>query len=236
MTQRILNAQPSEPSEVEKEEQAQLDRAATFPVRVVLTGVPPVRDQGNTGTCVAHGAYGVYSWWYKRKHGAFPPIGEASILAFYDLCKKVDGQPDPNRIYGTSALTALRVMAGSGYPLDNGTRGPKITGYHYVGPKAHDGRLALAQFGSPVMFSIGWDANWFYLPTSHILKAPVGQLVGGHLMYEYGYDLAVTTGCDLDRNSWGAWSSDGFPSCYFPERYKDSPDTWYECWQVTGIG
>lgn len=235
MTQRILNAQPSPLDEIAKEEQAQLDRAATFPARIVLGGVPPARDQGNTGTCVAHAAYGLYAWWYKRKYGSFPAIGEEAILAFYDLCKRIDGDPDPGRTHGTTLLTALRVMKGSGFPLDGGGRGPKVSGYHYVGPKAHDGRLALAQFGSPILFALGWDANWFYLPTTHILKRPVGQIVGGHAMYDYGYDLGVTTGCDISRNSWGPWSSDGFTGCYFAETYKDGPGYWYECWQVTGI-
>jgi hypothetical protein len=236
MPQRILNAQQSPVEEIAKEEQAQLDRAATFPDRIVLTGCPPTQDQQG-GTCVAHAAYFLYQWWYKRKYGHFAPITEPSILRFYDLMKQVDHQPDPQRIYGTSLLTAMRTLAGSGFPLDTGGRGPKITGYHYVGDKAHDGRLALAQFGSPIAFALGWDANWFYLPTSHILKAPVGQIVGGHAMAEYGYDLAARAPrkLDIDRNSWDGWSSDGFGSCYFDEAYKDDPAYWYECWQVTGI-
>lgn len=237
MPQRVMNVVPTPQEEIDKEEKAQLDRAAGFPVRVVLPFIPPVLDQQG-GTCVAHGAYVLYQQLYKTKYGHFAPITERGVLAFYDLMKKVENDPDPNRTHGAYLVTAMRVMAGSGFPFDNGTRGPKITGFHYVGNKAHDGRLALAQYRTPVLMGTGWDANWFYLPRTHILKAPVGQLVGGHAMGEIGYDLNVMPqlgGTDIDQNSWDGWCADGFGRCYFPESYKDRPDSWYEVWQATGI-
>lgn len=237
MPQRIMVAPATDPADIRKEAQAPLDRAATFPSRILLGNKPVTLDQEG-GTCVAHAAYGVYSWWFKTKYGHFPAIGEQEVLKFYDLCKKVDGQPDPTRVMGTTLLTALRTMAGSGFPLANGQRGPHITGYHYVGSTAGSGRLALAQFMSPILFRINWDANWFSLPTNRVLKAPIGQVVGGHAMYEIGYDLSVNTaaqGADIDPNSWGAWSNGGNGICYFGEAYKNRSQAQYECWQVTGI-
>ncbi len=236
MPQRIFNVVPTPQEEIDKEDVAQLDRAAGFPARVILGFIPPTLDQIG-GTCVAHAAYVLYQHLYKRKYGHFAPITEKGVLAFYDLMKKVENDPDPDRTHGAYLLTAMRVMAGSGFPFDDGTRGPKITAYHYVGNKAHDGRLAIAQYGFPVLMGVPWDANWVYLPTTHILRPPVGQVIGGHAMGEIGYDLNVKPdlgGTNVDRNSWDGWSSDGFSSCYFPERYKDQAG-WYECWQATGI-
>ncbi len=235
MTQRILNADPTPPEEIKTEPVVTLDRAIVIPSRLVLPNIPPLMDQEG-GTCVAHAAYVLYGHHFKQKYGHFPAIGEPEILKFYDLCKKVDGQPDPNRIYGTTLLTALRTMAGSGYPLADGSRGPHISGYQYVGDDYNDTRLAMAQYRDPILFRVNWDANWMYLPVSRILKAPVGQWIGGHAMADYGYDdnlAGGTADADADRNSWGKWSVNGNGSCYFRAEYKAK--AYLEAWRVTGI-
>ena len=232
MTQRILNAEPTPIGEIRNEQPAPLDRLASVtPGRVLLPNIPPVTDQGSEGTCVAHAAGGVYSWWYRQRYGKFPAIDQR---AFYDLCKKIDGQPDPERMLGTYLLTALRVMRGSGYPLVGGGRGPKITGYLYVGSVFDDLQRAIDQMRSPVLFRLDWDANWMYLPASRIVKAPVGQYIGGHALYSIGFDDSVNGESAIDRNSWGAWSSGGNGTCYFADRYKDTHGL--EGWIVTGIG
>jgi len=237
MTQRILNVGPSSPLEIRVEETVVLDRALVLPEKKVVPFIPPLVDQEQTGTCVAHAAYILYGHAYKRKYGHFPPITEKSILAFYDLCKKVDHDPDPGRSHGTTLLTALRTMAGSGFPFDDGTRGPRITGYEYVGDDYNDVKLALAQFDTPVLFRLNWDANWMYLPTSKIVKPPVGQIIGGHAMADFGFDdnlLAVYDALSYaDRNSWGKWSLNGNGNCYFKAAYKK--DHGLEAWRVKGV-
>ncbi len=234
---RVLNAGPTPPDEIRVEETVALDRTLVIPPKLVTPFIPPLVDQGGTGTCVAHAAYVVYGQAYKRKYGRFPAITEPSILAFYDLCKKVDGDPDPERMHGTWLLTALRVMAGSGFPLDDGSRGPRITGYEYVGDDYLDTKLAMAQYGTAIFYRIDWDYNWMYLPKSRILKAPIGMSIGGHALADFGYDdaLLATPGdaADADRNSWGAWSSGGNGNCYFRDHYKASAGL--ECWRVKGI-
>jgi hypothetical protein len=237
VTQRILNAVPTPADEIKIEPVVTLDRALVMPPRLILPNIPPLQDQGATGTCVAHAAYVVYQHAHKSKYGRFAAIGEPEILRFYDLCKKVDGQPDPGRSMGTWLLTALRVMAGSGYPLANGTRGPRITGYEFVGDDYHDTRRAMAQYGSPILFRVDWDANWMYLPSSRIVKRPVGQIVGGHAMASFGYDdnlSGTTADADADRNSWGKWSVNGNGSCYFRSDWKIGHGL--EAWRVIGIG
>lgn len=231
MTQRIFNAEPTPPGEIALEEVAPLDRvAAITPGRLVLPLMPPVSDQGSEGTCVAHAAGNVYGWHYRQRYGKFPDLDRR---AFYDLCKKVDGEPDPYRIRGTWLLTALRVMAGSGYPLTNGKRGPKITGYQYVGARFDDLQRAIDQLRSPVMFRVDWDANWMLLPRNRIVKPPVGQRIGGHGLCAFGYDDAVNGECAIERNSWGAWSTAGNGNAYHADRYLDAYNL--EGWIVKGI-
>jgi hypothetical protein len=232
VTQRILNARSTPEVEIVAESQATLDRITPLPSRLILSGIPPTQDQGTTGICVAEMAYGLYNWAYKRKYGKFADL---DAYAFYDLCKLVDHDPDPDRWHGTTLLTALRVMAGSGFPLKNGARAPKIEGYEYVGSTSEDVQRAILTFGTPVGWRVNWDAQWFYLPRSRILKAPIGQIVGGHAMYTFGFDDSVNLGSDTDKNSWGAWSVAGNGNCYFADRYKDRPEAGFEAWRVTGI-
>lgn len=231
MTQRILNAPVSPAVEVAVEPIAKLDRGGAVPDRLVLPNVPPLVDQGQTGTCVAHAAYGVYNWAYRQRYGAFAKL---DIMAFYDLCKQVDHDPDPGRWHGTTLLTALRVMAGSGFPLVGGGRAPRIGGYHYIGDDWADVQYALEQYRQPIFWRVDWDANWMYLPRSRVLKAPVGQAIGGHALYTFGYDKSVNQSADLDRNSWGPWSVAGNGSCYFADRFKTHERS-VEAWQITSI-
>lgn len=237
MTQRILNAEPTPTSEIAVEPVVALDRVTPPPPRLVVPYIPPLVDQGGTGTCVAHAAYILYGHAYRRKYGRFPLITEPSILKFYDLCKKVDGQPDPNRVMGTWLLTALRVMAGSGFPLDDGSRGPRITGYEYIGDDYQDGKRALAQYQTPLLYRINWDAQWMYLPSTRIVKAPIGQTIGGHALSTFMYDDNLlgrpSDEADGDRNSWGRWSLNGNGNCYFRDNYKQGRGL--EIWRVKGI-
>lgn len=233
MTQRILNAVATPPAEIKVEATTTLDRALPLPPRVIVPEIPLLVDQGGTGTCVAHAAYICYGHAYKAKYGHFPQILEREILKFYDLCKLVDHDPDPDRSHGTWLVTALRTMAGSGWPLADGTRGPQITGFEYVGNSYADVKLAIAQHGDPILYRVDWDANWMALPTSRILRAPVGHLIGGHAMADFGYDDRINLCSDADRNSWGRWSPGGNGMCYFRGAYKENAGL--EAWRVKGI-
>jgi hypothetical protein len=231
--QRLLNAVSTPQNEIRVEPVVTLDRALILPSRVVVPMIPPTQDQGGTGTCVAHAAYVLYAHHYKTKYGHFPLIGEPEILAFYDLCKIVDHDPDPDRTHGTWLVTALRVMAGSGWPLADGTRGPRITGYGYIGNSYADTKRALAQYNDPILFRVDWDANWMALPPNRVLRAPVGHIIGGHAMGDFGYDDSINLASDADKNSWGKWSTNGNGNCYFRGAYKEAANL--ESWRVTGI-
>ena len=231
MTQIIFNAKPTPASEIATEQRATLD-LVTLPSRVVVPMIPPRMNQEG-GTCVAHQAYVLYSHHYKQKHGRFPAIGEPEILKFYDLCVQVEGGNDPYRQFGIFMVTAFRVMRGSGFPLANGKRGPKITGFEYVGATYDAIRRSLGQYNDPVGVAFDYDANWMACPANRILRPPVGHSVGGHaegaFVYDDAYGLAGEVACLV--NSWGKWGPNG--TAYIKDEYLAG--RWVEAWRVTGI-
>lgn len=234
MTQRILNAVPTPEAEITGEQRATLD-LVTLPVRKIVGMIPPRQDQGGTGTCVAHAAYILYGHHFKAKYGRFPLIGEPEILRFYDMCVAVEGRTDPERAFGIFSVTAMRVMKGSGWPLADGKRGPRIKGYEYVGNGYQQVRQSIAQYDDPVYVAMSWDAAWMGLPPSRILKVPVGQMIGGHALGAFGYDDAhpVAREALALMNSWGRWSAKGNGMCYQRDEY--TTDRWFEAWRVTGM-
>lgn len=239
LRKRPIVAPPSPPEAFETARHASLERAsATALSRILLPGVPARIDQQG-GTCVAHAARIVYGWWYRKLTGRVAPIGEDATLRFYDLCKRVDGDVDPDRTHGTTLWTALRVMRGSGFPLDDGTRGPHIAGYEYVGNDATAVRASLVDHRSPVLWRIDFDQRWLYLPASRILRAPGGTIIGGHAMAAVGFDDTIDApgpieGADIDANSWVPWSGYWGGICYFPGAYK-TPARGFEAWRVIGL-
>lgn len=229
MTQRILNAEPSNPTEVAFEDRAPL-AAAVPPGRFVLPGLPPVTDQGTDGTCVAHAVGNVVAWHHRRKYGTFPDVDHR---AFYTLIRKAVGAPpDPTFSQGLTLLWALRTAKGSGVPLIGGGRTPRITGFALAGLTFDEIQRAIWEHQSPAAIRTAWDANWFVLPVSRIVKPPVGQTVGGHALMTFGFD-DQTAGrpleCAINRNSWGlAWRTS-----YHPDAYLDPRGI--EGWLVSGI-
>jgi len=231
MTQRILNVVPSPEAQIAEEERATLDLVA-WPSRVVVGMIPPRMNQEG-GTCVAHMAYVLYSHKFKEKYGRFPAIGEPEILKFYDLCLKVEGRTDPERMQGIYMTTAFRVMRGSGFPLADGKRGPHATGFQFVGNTYDEIKRSIAQYNDPVGVALSWDANWMSCPPTKVLRPPVGQIIGGHafaaFVYDDNYSTAGQVECNV--NSWGLhWGPNG--TFYLKDDYYNR---WIEAYRLTGI-
>jgi hypothetical protein len=232
MTQRILNLRPSPPEQIAEEQRTTLD-LVTLPSRVVVPMIPPRMNQEG-GTCSAHMGYVLYAHHYKQRYGRFPAIGEPEILKLYDLCVSVEGGHDPNRIYGVYMVTVMRVLRGSGFPLSNGTRGPHISGFEYVGPTYDAIRRSIAQYNDPVGVGMTWDASWMSCPPNKILRPPSGNVVGGHALAAFVYDDAYPGAGEANClvNSWGArWGPNG--TAYIRDEYLSG--RWVEAWRVTGI-
>lgn len=233
MTQRIFNVRPSPDAHIAETERVTLD-LVTLPSRVVVPMIPPRMDQGIYGTCVAHMAYAVYSHHFKQRYGYFPKIGEPEILKFYDMCVAVEGRSDPDRQFGVFMSTAFRVMKGSGFPLADGKRGPKITGFQFVGNTYDEIKRSIAQYNDPVGVAMSWDAAWMRCPATKILRPPVGQDIGGHAitMFVYDDDYSIAGEAECFANSWGLrWGPNG--TAYLKDEYFNR---WIEAYRVTGMG
>lgn len=210
---RGLGAQPSPPDD--RDYQLQIPMGVTLPFRFTLSNLGPVLDQGNTGTCVAHAADGVRMWQeYRDKSSINKYVTETAVFQLYDLCKKADGQHDPDRNNGTSVRTVLKVLKNFGTPLANGKRnGGKIAAYYAVDSDSITTmKTALITHG-PLLVGTEWDSAWFSVPRTLILPAPSGNSVGGHAYFIWGWDDNVNGGSWLIRNSWGrgtgGWTSTG---------------------------
>jgi len=179
-------------------------------------------------------AYNVYSHHHKEKYGRFPVIGVSEINAFYDLCVKVEGGYDPERVNGLWPVTAFRVMRGSGFPIAGGKRGPHITGFQYVGSTYADVKRSIAQYNDPVGMAVGWDAAWMTCPTNKVLRQPVGQLIGGHAFTAFVYDDNYSTAGEAEGNA-NSWGLDWGPNGTFYLRDDYLLDRWVEAWRITGI-
>ena len=233
MTQRILNVKPSPPAEIAVEQRATFVQLDIPPGRTVVPMIPPRSDQGSLGTCIAHMARNLYQHHHKEKYGRFAAIGIDQINAFYDLCTKVEGRSDPERLDGLWPVTAFRVMRGSGFPIGGG-RGPHITGFEYVGATYADVRRSIVQFNDPVGVALAWDAAWMVCSTNKVLRAPVGQVIGGHGFTAFVRDDAYQTvgAVEGNANSWGLdWGPNG--TFYLKDEYL--LDRWVEAWRIKGI-
>ncbi|HEY6014589.1 MAG TPA: C1 family peptidase [Candidatus Limnocylindrales bacterium] len=224
---RILNAEPS-PFD-ERDLLFAPDTAAPPPVRFVATGMGPVYNQGNTGTCGAHGGAGIRAWQQKRDHRGVPNI---DIFRLYDLVKNVvDKQPDPRRVIGTTIRSVFRLLKGTGTPLKGvsapGAGGKVETYWRITDADELLMKRALMKHG-PLLVRCDWDAGWMRLPFSKILAAPLGRIVGGHIFVIFGWDDRVNGGSWLMRNSWGRWSFLGNGNAYMAFRYFrfKRPEAW----------
>ncbi len=196
------------------------DLAAALPARFTQGGLGPVLDQGSTPECTCYSAVGVRQWHEKRDgHGvvAFDPG------ALYALVKGLEDAWYGYHFDGAFLRDVLRVLKGSGTPLEDGTRDGKIASYYRVYDNVEQYKRAILV--APLYFRIDWASNWWTTLASGVLRAPTGT-VGGHAVYLWGWDDNVAGGSFLLRNSWGAWGTNG--NAYLPYRYvwARNPEGW----------
>jgi C1A family cysteine protease len=200
MTQRILNALPSPPDPRDYQHVAETVALVGLAGRFTLTGLGPVLDQGSTPECTAYSAVGIRQWHEKRDGNGLVPFSP-SVL--YERVKALELRETGIDFDGAYLRDVLRVMKGSGTPLPSGANGGKIADYQRVALGVAPMKAALAE--GPLYVGLNWDAAWFRCPRSLKLPPPVGQNVGGHAVYIWGWDDSAGW---IIRNSWGkAWGN-----------------------------
>ena len=181
MTQRILNARPSPPDE--RDFTLAAAAPVALPSRFTLSGLGPVLDQGGNPSCTCYSAVGIRHWQEKRDGNGLVPFDPDEL---YRIVKVLEDRESPFGPYdGAYLRDVLRILKGSGTPLTTGGRDGKIAGYYRLALTVAALKAALAK--GPLYVGMNWDAAWFKCPATLILRPPVGQIVGGHAVYIWGW-------------------------------------------------
>ena len=240
-TQYSLGALLDEPSSV-LEERLNLPAYIPFESRALLPTshslldlLPPVRNQGSRGTCVAHAVIAVRE--QLEIAAGSPPEMNLSEQYVYWWCKDHDGIP---KVSGTYVSMGMRCLNETGAPWEEAwpyvSRETGDQGQGPPPPEAANGdpafrTLRSQQFnraditgiktclseGRVVAFSIPVFDSWYASSATSrwgkiTLPLPNEPADGGHAMALVGYQddpEAPGGGYFLVRNSWQPWSWDG---------------------------
>ena len=204
--------------------------AAAPPANVSLVpGMPPIRNQGTRGTCVAHAALAMYEHQLNTQ-AAFQDLSEQFL---YWNCKRNDGIPNEE---GTWLAVAVPLLQRDGCCLETTWQYQPnpISGNEGQGPPPGGAQLEALTFRVPsvkqlsptsvddiknelaggrcVAFSIpvfnSWYRSTWVAFTGDITMPVPGEIrVGGHAMCLVGYtdlpNLGLGGGRFILRNSWG---------------------------------
>jgi len=200
-----------------------------------LDQLPPVRNQGSRGTCVAHAVLAMRE--QLETAAGSPPDIDLSEQFVYWWCKEHDGIPN---VSGTYVSMGMRCLNEAGAPWediwpyvsheqgDQGQGPPPPAAAHGDPARRTSRTISLNRAditgiktciaeGRAVAFSIPVFDSWYYSSATRrwgkiTLPLPYESVDGGHAMALVGYqdDPAVPGGgYFLVRNSWQPWSYDG---------------------------
>jgi hypothetical protein len=213
--------------------------------------LPPVRDQGQRGSCFSFAWTGVLMWLYRQMGKPLPALSEAY---FYSQCKEHDGSPNEDgsdngtasmvaKNYGScpeSVLpyNALANLPSPKFPKTTATEDQAAAPYKCTGSPAfvlhgNDSdrsnaialiRQALLQYGPMVMGILVYKS--FMTATNGVIPIPGADGIeddfeGGHDIVLCGHDPSL--GIKF-QNSWGpGWGIRGFG--YLSPGYESGYDS-----------
>lgn len=174
-----------------------------FDLRKIM---PPVRNQGNTQTCVCQSLTGVLDVLYNEANDQTAVCNNFSISELYN---SRSNKPQEGMCF-KDALKYLR---------RKGLKGFKINSYALV-PSVDALKRCLVMFGPCVCgFPVYTDNDPYFWRKGK-------EYGGGHAVTIVGYNKKGF----VIRNSWGSsWAEKG----YITIPYKDYEDTVFECWTIT---
>jgi len=210
--------------------------------------MPSVWDQGQLGSCTAHGSGAAHMFMHSKQWPAhcFMP----SRLAIYNKARRIEGtQNEDSGATVTDVMKALN-QEGAGletlWPYDvakftvkpsrsyiNDASKHKITKYERVDNTKVAALQAALVAKKPVVFGFTVYESFEGTEVAHTGMVPMPAMtesvLGGHCVALVGYDSAKKLW--IVRNSWGAsWGDKGY--CYFPWQYLTDPDLATDFWVV----
>lgn len=210
---------------------------------------PPVMNQGNLGSCTAHGATGAARY-YIIKQGLLPDSPMARLQLYYDS-RALEGTINSDA--GAQIRDVIKTMATKGvahesnWPYDEANWAMQPPANVYADAETYKALLytpvnvdtnavmkALAA-GHPVVVGLSLYESFDAAYVGGVVPMPIAgeDTVGGHCMYVVGY--GQKPGYFTVRNSWGEdWGDKG--DCYIPMGYLASPKYGADYWIVDTFG
>ena len=228
-----------------------LPRAVQLPPSVDLRPhCPPVMDQGQLGSCTAHGITGALRYELIKSGHKDVPL---SRLQLYFDERALEGTINSDS--GAQIRDGIKCAAKNGvahealwpYRIDRFRQKPSANvyadavqfealSYERVAVDAVAVKSALAQ-GFPVVIGVTLYDSFESQAVARTGMVPMPEpgegVAGGHCMYVVGY--GQKPGTFTVRNSWGASWGDG-GSCYLPEAYLGSPKLGSDYWIIKTAG
>lgn len=227
-------------------------KAIRLPAKVDLRdSCPPVMNQGNLGSCVAHGTTSALRHVLIAAGKEDTPLSRLQL--YYDG-RVVEGTVREDS--GLEIRDAIKCAAKIGvgheslwrYQISRFMRRPpkkvyadapnfNAISYERVDVDVKAIKRALAS-GLPVIIGVSLYDSFEGDDVSQTGVVPMPnlsreQMIGGHCMLIVGY--GQRSGCFTVRNSWGAdWGDGG--DCYMPEKYLGSPSYGADYWIVRTVG
>lgn len=212
---------------------------------------PPVMDQGELGSCTAHGITGALR--YALIKAGKPDVHLSRLQLYYDE-RKIEGtvRSDAGAEIRDGIKCAAKIGVGHErlwpYKISKFKVAPpakvytdavafNALQYQRVAVDAAHVKAALAA-GFPVVIGVTLFDSFESDDVARTGMVPMPDLkreqqVGGHCLYVVGY--GQRPGTFTVRNSWAAdWGDKG--DCYFPEAYIGSTKYGGDYWIVRGIG
>jgi len=226
-------------------------RVATAPsVDLRTTGhLPEVWDQGQLGSCVAHGVGAAYSF-DVAKQGGQPNYDPSRLYIYYNgrVIEGTVGEDSGLTITdGAKALAAYGAPPSTDWPYDIGkytvkpppqayTDGGNTQAVKYARvPQTVADMQATLTAGYPIVigFTVYSSFESDQVAADGVVPMPGPQeaVLGGHCVLIIGYS---TDGRWLARNSWGtSWGQSGYFT--FPQQYLTNPSLSSDFWVVQQV-
>jgi C1A family cysteine protease len=212
----------------------------------VKAHLPRVEDQGQLGSCTAHGTTGAMEFLYRLKGRTQPQLSR--LFCYYASRVWIEGT-DPHEDSGCEIRDVIKAVAQYGVPteglwpykVEKFARKPSLRAtnsalkhqalsYHLV--DGVDAMKACLNEGYPVIigFSVPENMESEECARTGVVKFPAAHehIVGGHCVLVVGWD--DSTQMFTFQNSWGeGWGAAGFG--YLPYEFwtKGLAD---DCWTV----